>query len=343
MKNSPFAIVDMSVKLGKKISLSRDEMSAVMRQIIGGDVSDDQIEEFLVSLAKKGETVEELAAAAEVMRAHAVRLPKEIPDLLDTCGTGGDCQNTLNVSTLSALVACAAGAKVAKHGNRSVSGICGSADLLEMLGVKIDLTPEKVAQSIEETGFGFFFAPNFHPATRHAMPARKRIKGKTLFNLLGPLSNPANAAHQLLGVYEKRLIPLMAGVLQKLGVKRAMVVYGHDGLDEISLSSGTTIAEIKDDQSFQYEVSPEHFNMKRESLDNFRVSSKEESLECAQQVLRGDTGASSKIVCLNSAAALYVAGQAMSVKQGILMSMDALESGRAEKKLKQIAQFSQKA
>ena len=338
---SPFNIVDMIVKLDKKASLTAEEMGSVMQQIVSGGASESQIEEFLITLSKKGETVQEVASAAKVMRKHALQLPKEIPGLLDTCGTGGDNQRTLNVSTLSALVACAAGAKVAKHGNRSVSSVCGSADLLERLGVKIDLTPEKVAQSIEETGFGFFFAPNFHPATRYAMPARKKIKGKTLFNLLGPLANPANASHQLMGVYEKRLVPLMAGVLLKLGAKRAMVVHSEDGLDEISLSAGTSVAEIKEGKLSQYNVMPEDFNLKQETLESLRVHTRDEAVAAAGQVIRGDAGAGTKIVCLNAAAALYVADKAPSIKQGILMAMDALESGSVEKKLKQVAHFSQ--
>ena len=343
MPASPFAIVDITLKLNKKEALTSKEMNAVMEQIVTGSASDSQIEEFLLALRAKGETPEEIASAAKTMRKHAVRLSSEVPDLLDTCGTGGDNHRTLNISTLSALVACAAGAKVAKHGNRSVSGVCGSADLLEMLGVKIELTPEKVLQSIEKTGFGFFFAPNFHPATRYAMPARKKIKGKTLFNLLGPLANPANASRQLLGVYDKRLVPVFAEVLLKLGASRALVVHGEDGLDEISLSAATQVAEIKDGKIREYRVMPEDFNMKQESLESLRVGSKEESRDVALKVLAGDSNAASKIVCLNAAAALYVADKVRSIKEGILMSMDALENGLAEKKLKQISQFSQKA
>ena len=341
--NSPsFNMVDLTMKLGQKKSLSPKEMESAMELIVNGSASDAQIEEFLNALSQKGETAPEITSAAKVMRKHALRLPAEIPDLLDTCGTGGDGQQTPNISTLSALVACAAGVPVAKHGNRSVSSACGSADLLELLGVKVDLTPEKVMKSIQETGFGFIFAPNFHPAMRAVMPARKKIKGKTLFNLLGPLSNPANASRQLLGVYEKRLAPLMAEVLLSLGVKRAMVVHGHDGLDEISLSAPTAVAEVKDGRVSQYEVTPESFNLKREPIENLRVHSKEEALTVALQVLRADACAATKIVCLNAAAALMVAGKVPSVKQGILIAMNVLESGAAKKKLTQIAKFSQK-
>lgn len=340
---SPFNIIDMVLKLEKNKPLTATEMGRAMEQIMGGECSDDQIEQFLLALRKKGETPGEIAASAKVMRKHSLKLSKELPDLLDTCGTGGDEQRTLNVSTLSALVACAAGARVAKHGNRSVSSVCGSADLLEMLGVQIDLPPEKVLRSIEETGFGFFFAPRFHPATRYAMPARKKIKGKTIFNVLGPLTNPANASRQLLGVYDKRLTLVLAQVLLKLGVQRAMVVHGEDGLDEISLSASTDVAEIKEGVITQYRVRPEDFNLKEEPIENLRVTSKEQSRDVALRVLGGDMNAASKIVCLNAAAALYVCEKVHSIKEGILLAMDTIESGRAEKKLKQIVQFSQKA
>ncbi len=343
MSSSPFKIVDMILKLGKKESLTVKEMTHVMEQLVSGECSDSQIEEFLLMLREKGETAEEIAAAAKVMRKHALAFPENIPDLLDTCGTGGDNQRLLNVSTLSALVACAAGAKVAKHGNRSVSSVCGSADLLEMLGIKIDLPPEKILQCIHETGFGFFFAPAFHPATRFAMPARKKIKGKTIFNLLGPLANPAGASRQLLGVYESRLVPVMAEVLLKLGTQHAFVVYGTDGVDEISLSAETLIAEIKDGKISHSKALPEDFNLKREPLENLRVSSKEESCQTALKVIQGDVGAASKITCINAAAALYLAGKAKSLKEGLLLAMDALENGNVEKKLKQIVHFTQKA
>ncbi len=338
-----FKIVDIILKLGKKKPLTAGEMNLAMEQIMSGNASDSQIEEFLLALREKGETVDEIVAAAKVMRRHALGLSKEVPDLLDTCGTGGDNQCTLNVSTLSALVACAAGAKVAKHGNRSVTSVCGSADLLEMLGVKIDLPPETVLRCIEETGFGFFFAPQFHPAIKQAMPARKKIKGKTLFNLLGPLTNPAKASRQLLGVYEKRLVPLLAQALLKLGIERALVVHGDDGLDEISVSGATNVAEIRQGSVMQYRVLPEDFNLKQEPIENLRVSSKEESLDLALKVIQGDVNAASKIVCLNAAAALYLSDKVHSIKEGILMAMDMLQDRRVEKKLKQVAQFSQKA
>jgi len=322
-------------------SLSAPEMKATMTRLMAGQMADADIERFLIDLRDRGETAVEIAAAAEVMRENAVKLPKSFPDLLDTCGTGGDGLRTLNVSTLAALVATAAGARVAKHGNRSVSSVCGSADLLEKLGMKIDLTPSQVADCIEKTRFGFFFAPNFHPAVKAAMPARKRIQGKTLFNILGPLSNPAGAAFQIVGVYEDRLVKLVAQALAKLGTSRALVVHGKDGLDEISLSGETRIAEIKGGELLEYTVVPEDFNMKREPLENLRCLTVEQNVETAKRVLAGDSGAATKIVCLNAAAALYVAGKAGSIKEGVLAAMDVFESGRAEKTLNAVVKFTQ--
>lgn len=321
---------------------SAPQMKAAMKELMDGRMPDDAIERFLLELRQRGETAVEIAAAAEVMRDHAVKLPRTFPDLLDTCGTGGDAQRTLNISTLSALTAAAAGARVAKHGNRSVSSVCGSADLLEKLGVRIELTPEKVSDCLEKTRFGFLFAPLFHPAVKAAMPARKRIQGKTIFNVLGPLSNPAGAAFQVVGVYESRLVPLVAQALGSLGTRRALVVHGADGLDEISLSGETSIAELDGGRVREYTVVPEDFGMKRESLESLRCQTPEQALELARRVLAGDSSAGSKIVCLNAAAALYICGKTGSIKEGVLAAMDALESGKAEKTLKAVAAFTQK-
>jgi anthranilate phosphoribosyltransferase len=326
----------------RKKSLTASEMKAAMKRMMAGGMPDGEIESFLLGLRARGETAVEIAAAAEVMREHAVKLPRVFPDLLDTCGTGGDAQRTLNVSTLSAFAASAAGARVAKHGNRSVSSVCGSADLLEMLGVKIDLSPEEVSECLEKTRFGFLFAPLYHPAVKAAMPARKRIQGKTIFNVLGPLSNPAGAAYQVVGVYEDRLVRLVAEALAKLGTKRALVVHGKDGLDEISLSGETKIAEVDGTRVSEYTVVPEDFNMKREALESLRCQTPEQSLEAARRVLAGETGAPSKIVCLNAAAALYAAGKAPSIKQGVLAVMDALENGQVQKTCKAVADFTRK-
>ncbi len=332
-------VADTLIRMGKGRSLTAPQMTSVMEAIVAGLVQDTQIEQFLLALREKGESVDEITAAAKVMRKAAVKLPKKFPDLLDTCGTGGDGQHTLNISTLSALVACAAGAQVAKHGNRSVSSVCGSADLLEMMSVKIDLSPDKVAECITKTGFGFFFAPQFHPATRHAMPARKKIQGKTIFNLLGPLANPAEARYQLLGVYSATLVMPMAQALVHLGVERALVVHGHDGLDEISLSGKTTICEVRGKEISQYDVVPEDFNLKRESLDSLRCATKDASYKASLLVLEGDQNAALKIVSLNAAAALYTCGKTKTIKEGVLMALDTLSSGSAKKKLAAIVSF----
>lgn len=340
MKEAAASLVaDALIRMGKGQSLTPAQMTSAMEAIVAGLVQDAQIEQFLLALREKGESVEEITAAAKVMRNAAIKLPKKFPDLLDTCGTGGDEQHTLNISTLSALVACAAGAQVAKHGNRSVSSVCGSADLLEMMGVKIDLSPEKVAECISKTGFGFFFAPQFHPATRHAMPARKKIQGKTLFNLLGPLANPAEARYQLLGVYSAALVKPMAQVLAHLGVERALVVHGHDGLDEISLSGKTSICEVMGKEISHYEVVPEDFNLKRESIESLRCATKDASHKMALQVLAGDQSAALKIVSLNAAAALYACGKVKTIKEGVLQALDALETGLAKRKLAAIVAF----
>ncbi len=328
----------------KKIAskgFSASEMRALMKRLMAGEMPDDEIERFLLGLRERGETAIEIASAAEVMRENAVRLPRVFPGLLDTCGTGGDGLRTLNVSTLAALVAAAAGARVAKHGNRSISSVCGSADVLEKLGMKIDLSPSQVADCIDKTRFGFFFAPNFHPAVKAATSARKRIQGKTLFNIIGPLSNPAGAVFQTVGVYEGRLVPLVAKALSKLGAKRAMVVHGKDGMDEISLSGETRIAELKNGEILEYTVVPEDFNMKRESLESLRCLTVEQNVETARRVLAGDNSAATKIVCLNAAAALYVSGNAGSIKEGVLAAMDVFESGRAEKTFNAVVKFSQ--
>jgi anthranilate phosphoribosyltransferase len=321
--------------------LSATEMKSAMQRLMSGQMSDADIESFLLGLRQRGETAVEVAAAAEVMRANAVKLPRSFPDLLDTCGTGGDGLRTLNVSTLSALVAASAGARVAKHGNRSVSSVCGSADLLEKLGVKIERTPAEVAVCLEKTRFGFLFAPLFHPAVKAAMPARKRMGGKTLFNILGPLSNPAGASFQVIGVYEKRLVGLVADALAKLGTQRALVVHGKDGLDEISLSGETYMAELKDGAVTETTVAPEDFNLKRESIESLRCSTPEEAVEAACRVLSGDVNAASKIVCLNAAAALYVSGKAHSIKEGVLQAMDALANGAAAKTLRAVVSCTQ--
>ncbi|HTL70602.1 MAG TPA: anthranilate phosphoribosyltransferase [Candidatus Eisenbacteria bacterium] len=326
-------------RLRHKRDLEAPEMAEVMESVAGGLCSDDEIERFLLLLREKGETVEEITAAARVMRGHAVKLSREYPDLLDTCGTGADSSGTLNVSTLASLTAAAAGVKVAKHGNRSISSVSGSADLLEALGVKIDLEPAAVEACIEKTGFGFFFAPRFHPAMRHAAAARKRIQGKTLFNLLGPLCNPAGARRQVLGVYSHKLVEKIGRVLVTLGAKRALVVHGlgPDGMDEISLCERTMTAEVANGTTNVHFVAPEDFGLRRAPADAVRVATKEQALSAALGVLNGLEGPHSDIVCLNAGAALYTAERAASFREGVRLSKETLGSGAAMKKLREIA------
>jgi len=326
-------------KLKKRESLDPSEMTAGMEALVSGKLEDSRIEEFLVLLKEKGETAPEITAAALVMRAHAVRLPKQFTDLLDTCGTGADASHSVNVSTLVAIVAAGAGIRVAKHGNRSVSGVCGSADLLEMLGVKIDLSPEKIQRCLEKTGFAFFFAPQFHPATRFAMPARKKIKGKTIFNLLGPLSNPAGARFQLTGVYEKRLILLFTEVMRGLGVQRALAVCGSDGMDEITTCGETFVSELSGSNINAYTIHPKDFGIPTATAADLKCGSKEAALDSALRILKGEPGPKADIVALNAAAAIYIVGKAKDLKEGLALSRKILAGKKAQNKMEEIISF----
>lgn len=316
---------------------SAAHVSEEMEKIITGQLPDERIEHFLLELRERGETAEEIAAAVRVMRAHAVKLPGRIPGLLDTCGTGGDSKNTVNVSTISAIVAAACGVKVAKHGNRSVSSVCGSADLLEALGVKINLSPEKAFAALERTNFAFFFAPIFHPAVKHAMNARKKIQGKTLFNILGPLSNPAGADYQVVGVYEPRLLNVVAHALKELGAKRALAVHSKDGMDEISVSAPTEIAELSGGTLKNYTVEPEDFGINRKPISALQADSKEKCKAAALSVLKENKlSAVRDIVLLNAAAALYAATKAASLEEGVAIAEIVLNNGKAAAKLDEI-------
>ena len=323
-------------KLNRGTSLSGVEMTSAMEAIVGGQAADAQIEEFLLLLNKKGETVEEITAAANVMRKYAVKLSKSFPDLLDTCGTGGDAKRTLNVSTLAAIVAAAAGTKVAKHGNRSVSSVCGSADLLELLGVRIDCSADEVEASIEKTGFGFFFAPRFHPAARFAAAARKKIKTKTLFNILGPLSNPAGACYQLIGVYEEKLVKTLAQALLQLGSRKAWVVHGEEGLDEISTCGKTKIAEVANGKIKTFTVSPKDLGLPAVCLSDLCCESKEACKAAALAVLEKGEGPGAQMVYANAGAALFIAGSVSSFKEGVELSKKTIESKAAYRKLQEI-------
>lgn len=330
-----------AAKTKEKYDLEPAEMEAAMEGIVSGKAEDSEIEAFLLNLREKGETYIEVAAAVRVMRRHAIKLSKNYKGLLDTCGTGGDGHKTANVSTLSALTAAAAGARVAKHGNRSVSGVCGSADILELLGIRVDASVQTVQSCLEKTGFTFLFAPRFHPATRFAMPARKNIQGRTIFNLLGPLVNPANVEFQVIGVYSETMVSLVAKALLELGAKHAMVVFGRDGLDEISIADETLTAEIVDGRIRHHVVSPEDAGLDRWPLKELRCETKEQSLDVAEQTLRGRKGAVHDAVCLNTAAALMVAGHVKTLRDGVMVASAALESGDVYRKVREIATISQ--
>jgi anthranilate phosphoribosyltransferase len=313
--------------------LSANDMQSVMQAIMTGQATPAQIGGFLVALRMKGETVDEIAAAAKVMRELSTKVDVDTTHLVDTCGTGGDTSGTFNVSTASAFVIAAAGGRVAKHGNRSVSSKSGSADVLEAAGVNLDVTPEQVAECIDGLGVGFLFAQKHHGAMKHAIGPRKEMKIRTVFNLLGPLTNPANAPYQVLGVFSKDWVRPLAEVLNTLGSKHVMVVHAEDGLDEISTASPTYVAELKEGSITEYTINPEDFGIQYSSLDDIRVETAEQSLQLIHAALSGTEGAARSIVALNAGAAIYVSGLANSLQTGIDKALDILNSGSAKQKL----------
>jgi anthranilate phosphoribosyltransferase len=316
---------------------SYEEMLSVMRQMMGGELTSAQIAGLLMALRIKGETVDEIAAAADVMRSLATKVTiKNTQHLVDTCGTGGDGIQTFNVSTAGAFVAAAAGASVAKHGGRSVSSTCGSIDVLEALGVNVNLTPEQVAASVDEIGIGFMFAPNHHSAMKHAAPVRRELGVRTMFNLLGPLTNPAGAKRQVMGVFHRDLTGLLAGALQRLGSEHVMVVHGADGMDEISFTGDTYVAELKNGEVKQYTVNPTQFGLPLHQLDTIQVQNAEESKAMVLDVLSGKLGPARDIVLLNAGAAIYVAGVADTLAAGIEKAKQVIDSGAAMDKLIQL-------
>ena len=317
------------------------EMSELMHQIMGGHYTTAQIAAVLVALRMKGETVDEIAAAAEVMRDLSSKVEVKHSDhLIDTCGTGGDGAQTFNISTAAALVAAAAGAHVAKHGGRSVSSTCGSADVLEKLGVNVNLTPEKVAHSVDSIGVGFMFAPNHHSAMKHAAPVRKELGVRTLFNMLGPLTNPASAPNQVVGVFRRDLTVKLAEVLRKLGGARVMVVHGSDGMDEISISAPTFVAELENGKITEYTIQPEQFGLKPAPLNAIQVGNADESRAMLLGVLDNQPGAARDIVLLNAGAAIYIAGLASTLEDGVKKAEEVIADGAAKAKLGALVQLS---
>ncbi|MCH8104755.1 MAG: anthranilate phosphoribosyltransferase [Proteobacteria bacterium] len=314
-------------------NLSTRDMTAVMQQIMTGECTPAQIGGFLVGLRMKGENIDEISAAAAVMRELSTRVKVDAKHLVDTCGTGGDASGSFNISTASAIVAAAAGARVAKHGNRSVSSKSGSADVLEAAGVNLDITPEQVGACIEQVGVGFMFAQKHHSAMRHAIGPRKEMAVRTIFNVLGPLTNPAGAPNQVIGVFDGDLVEPLANVLKNLGSRHVMVVHGDDGMDEISISAKTRVAELKDGEVTCYTLSPTDFGLEMADLADLKVDSVEQSLAMIQSVLGNTPGPALDIVALNAGAAIYVSGLAESMTIGVQMAQSAIADGRASEVL----------
>ena len=320
--------------------LTADEMNTVMRIIMTGEATPAQIGGFLVGLRMKGETVDEIASAAKVMRELATGVKVSGDHVVDIVGTGGDGSNTFNISTACTFVVAAAGGTVAKHGNRSVSSKSGSADLLEAAGVKLDLSAEQVARCINEVGVGFMFAPMHHSAMKHAIGPRKEMAVRTIFNVLGPLTNPAGAPNQLLGVFADELVEPLAEVLNKLGSNHVMVVHSEDGMDEISIGAATKVAELKNGKVTSYHITPEQFGLKKTNIKELAVNSAEESLAVIQSVLNNEAGPAKDIVKFNSGAAIYVAGLADSLEAGIEKAEEVIASGAAKAKLDELINIS---
>lgn len=337
-------IKDAIRKAAGRENLTEAEAIEAMRKIMDGEATPAQIAAFIIALKMKGETPDEVTGFAAVMREKSVKIPtrKSPEDLLDTCGTGGDACNTFNISTTAAFVAAGAGASVAKHGNRAMSSKCGSADVLEALGIAINLSPEQVGRCIDEVGMGFMFAPAHHPSMKHAVGPRREIGIRTVFNILGPLTNPAGAKRQLIGVCEPHLTELMCGALRKLGSDRAMVVHGLDGLDELSTVGRSVITELMDGDMRTYEITPEDVGLKRaDTADLLGGCDPAENARATEDVLSGKKGPARDIVVLNAGAAVFVSGKAGSLADGMSMAAESIDSGKAAAALENLKKLSQ--
>jgi anthranilate phosphoribosyltransferase len=321
-------------------ALSREQSRAVMNQIMDGEATPAQIGAFLVALRLKGETAEEIAGCAEGMRDHVVPVRPASDDLVDTAGTGGDGGGTFNISTAAALVAAAAGAHVAKHGNRSISSRTGSADVLEALGFHLDLPADRIAQSIDELGFGFMFAPTHHPAMRHAAPVRRELAARTVFNVLGPLTNPAGARAQVVGVYSAALAPTIATVLAQLGTRRAFVVHGAFGVDELSPAGRNLVCEVVDGTVRERELDPVDLGIPRCDPDELRGGDRDENADAIRRVFDGEEGGRRSAVLLNAAGAIVAGGHAADLREGVELAREAIDSGAAARRLDELASFS---
>lgn len=325
-------IKEAILKLAKKQDLTANEAKICMNEIMDGQASDVQMSSYLTALSLKGETIEEITGSAAGMREHCIKLLND-EDVLEIVGTGGDGSNSFNISTTSSIVIAASGIKVAKHGNRAASSKCGAADVLEALGIKIDVSPKKSATILNKINICFLFAQNYHIAMKYVAPVRRELGIRTVFNILGPLTNPAGANMQVMGVYEEALVEPLAEVLSNLGVKRAMVVYGQDGLDEISLSAPTTVCEVKDGNYTSYTITPEQFGMTRCQKDDLIGGSPEYNAKITRDILRGVKGPKRDAVLLNAGAAIYIAGRTKTMQEGIDLAAQLIDEGKALTKL----------
>jgi anthranilate phosphoribosyltransferase len=338
----PNAILTRAIDgLASRRDLSADETAEVLAEIMNGEVSEIQIAGFLIALRTKGETIDELAGLARTMRELAAHVPSEREDLLDTSGTGGG-KRTFNVSTTAALIAAGAGCAVAKHGNRSATSLSGSADLLEALGARIDLTPEGVGHCIEEAGFGFMFAPAHHQATRFVIPVRRELAVKTIFNLLGPLTNPAGARRQLIGVSDPSFLETIAGALQRLGVDRALVVAGEDGLDEVSIGAATRVVEVNGDELSHYTLTPADVGLQLAGDGGYEGGTPEQNAAVTRAILAGESGPRTDLALINAGAAIYAAGVAETLGDGVQAARAAIEDGSGESSLERYLETSRK-
>lgn len=327
------------ISLGNKEDLSYDTAKLVMDEIMGGQASDIQLSAYLTALAMKGETIDEITGSAEGMRAHCIRLLHDM-DVLEIVGTGGDQSNSFNISTTSAIVISAGGVPVAKHGNRAASSKCGAADVLEALGVNITIPPEKSTDLLNKINICFLFAQNYHLSMKYVAPVRRELGIRTIFNILGPLTNPAGASMQVMGVYEEALVEPLARVLSKLGVKSAMVVYGQDVLDEISMSAPTTVCEVKDGEYRSYVIEPEQFGFAKCGKEELAGGTPQENAAITKAILAGEAGPKRNAVALNAGAGLYVAGKAASLEEGVRMAEKLIDTGAAKARLDEFIKMS---